>query len=234
VNLRRILPAMSRLIGLLGLSVAGTVMVQVLRKIRTKQSVHIVGPPDAGKTTLFRYLQHEPPPGEWARPWSRPRTGRIVSDLAGTKTNFFLSLATDDMDGEGTTRRARLISRYNPDGVIFIIDTHNPEAEHAYLQELYDSYRDFSAQAKQVKLRVLLILLNKFDLWGSTAASRDALMNRYRQEIFHDLTNRFRSSFGVTVQFGYASLTHEEHAPYNGVVLRDFLVALALQEFRGV
>lgn len=230
MDLRRILPGMSRLVGLLGLSVAGTMMVQALRKIRPKQSVHIVGPPDAGKTTLLQYLRHEPLPGEWARPLSRPRAGRIVSDLAGTKTNFSLSLAPDDMDGEGTSRRARLIARYNPEGIIFIIDTQNPTAEHAYLQELYDSYRDLSAQAKPVKLRVLLILLNKFDLWGSTAAARDALMNRYRQEIFQDLINRFRGSFGVAVQFGYTSLTREEHAPYNGVVVRDFLVALERRE----
>jgi hypothetical protein len=226
VKLRRILPSVSRLIGLVGLSLAGTTMTRALRKIRPKESIHIVGPPDAGKTTLFRYLRHESGPDETAKSLLRPRAGRIVSDLAGTKAYFFLSVAPDDVAGEERARRARLINKYNPDGVIFIIDTHDPEGEHAYLQELYDTYRDFSTLSKQVKLRVLLILLNKFDLWGNTAASRDALMNRYRHEIFHDLINRFRSSFGVTVQFGYASLTQTEHAPYNNVILRDFLMAI--------
>jgi hypothetical protein len=55
----------------------------------------------------------------------------------------------------------------------------------------------------------------------------DPGIHLYRQEIFHDVINRVRGCFGVTVQFGYAALTHEEHAPYNDVVLRDFLVALA-------
>jgi GTPase involved in cell partitioning and DNA repair len=226
VNLRQILSIMRRPIGLVGLSSASRAMARALRKIKPKESIHIVGPPDAGKTTLFRYLRHEPQLDEVARPLLRPRAGRMVSDLAGTKTSFFLSLAPDDVAGEERALRARLISKYNPDGIIFIIDTHNPEEEHAYLQELYDIYRDFSTQSKQLKLKVLLILLNKFDLWGNTAASRDALMNRYRHEILHDLINRFRSSFGVTVQFGYASLTQTEHAPYNNVILRDFLVAL--------
>jgi hypothetical protein len=57
--------------------------------------------------------------------------------------------------------------------MIVIVDTHNSDDDHAYLQELYSNYRDFSPHATRVNLRVLLILLNKFDLWGSTTASRE-------------------------------------------------------------
>jgi hypothetical protein len=51
-------------------------------------------------------------------------------------------------------------------------------------------------------------------------------MQRYRREVFPELVHQFRSRFGVTVQFGYASLTQPEHAPYNHLPLEAFLAAL--------
>jgi hypothetical protein len=87
--------------------------------------------------------------------------------------------------------------------MILIIDTRDPEGDHAYFQELYEKYRAVSPQTRPLKLRVLLILLNKFDLWGRTAEARETMISRYRNEVFRDLVNGFRSSLGVTVQWGY-------------------------------
>jgi hypothetical protein len=52
------------------------------------------------------------------------------------------------------------------------------------------------------------------------------MMHHYRTEVFPEIVNRFRSRFGVTVQFGYASLTQPEHTPYNHLTLKEFLTAL--------
>ena len=225
MDARRILAMIGRFADLMGLFLAGRKIAQAVRKIKPPYAIHIVGPPAAGKTTLFRYLRNQSLPGEQAKTLSRPRA-RIASDLAGTPTYFFLSMGREDTLGERTKYGERLIKKYNPDGIIFIIDTHNPAAEHTYLLKLYNMYREFSTHHKKVKLRVLLILLNKFDRWGSTSELRDAMMNRYRSEVFQDLVNRFRSSFGVTVQFGYTSLTQPEHAPYNNLILKEFLMAV--------
>jgi|SRR6266511_2740564 len=225
MDLRRILSMIGRLVSLIGLFLAGRKIAQAVRKIRPQHSIHIVGPPAAGKTTLFRYLRNELLPGEQAKMVSRPRA-RIASDLSGTKTYFFLSIGTDDMVSEHTNYGEWLIKKYNPDGMIFITDTRNPTADQTYLNGLYNMYREFSTHQKKVKLRVLLILLNKFDIWGSTTEARDAMMNHYRSEVFQDMINRFHSSFGVTVQFGYTSLTQREHAPYNNLILKDFMMVL--------
>jgi hypothetical protein len=158
---------------------------------------------------------------------SRRHTGRIAADLSGITTYFVLSTAPNEGIREPTTFGAWWHKHEHPDGLILIIDTHNPEAEHAYFEALYEMYHARSTQAQPLKLRVLLILLNKFDLWGRTAAARESMINHYRSEIFQDLVNRFRSRFGVTVQWGYISLTQPEHAPYNNVVLKDFLTVLA-------
>jgi hypothetical protein len=114
----------------------------------------------------------------------------------------------------------------NPEGMIVVVDTLHPDDDYTYLQNVYKSYGDVSTHATRVNLRVVLLLLNKFDRWGRTTASREAMMQRYRTEVFPELVNRFRSRFGVTVQFGYASLTQPEHAPYNHLTLKEFLAAL--------
>ena len=51
-------------------------------------------------------------------------------------------------------------------------------------------------------------------------------MQRYRTEVFPEVVNRFRSHFGVMVQFGYASLTQPAHTPYNHLMVKEFLTVL--------
>jgi hypothetical protein len=51
-------------------------------------------------------------------------------------------------------------------------------------------------------------------------------MHRYRTEVCPEIVHQFRNRFGVTVLFGYASLTQPEHAPYNHLVVKEFLTAL--------
>jgi len=106
------------------------------------------------------------------------------------------------------------------------MDTHYPDDDHVYVQDLYHSYYDVSTHATRVNLRVILMLLNKFDRWGSTTAAREVMMHHYRTEMFPELVQRFRSRFGVTIQFGYASLTQPEHTPYNHLSVNEFLTAL--------
>jgi hypothetical protein len=108
---------------------------------------------------------------------------------------------------------------------------HRPHYEdHAYFKDLYHSYRDFSTHTKAINLRVLRILLNKFDQWGRTSKSREVMMNRHRSAVFQEVVNRFRSTFGIAVQFGYVSLTQREHTPYNNLIVKEFLAALDKQQ----
>jgi hypothetical protein len=214
------------LVGLLGLSVVGRKVVQAARKLRRPPSILIVGPPAAGKTTLFQYLRQPSRLGEPPRTMVRRRSGRIVADLLDSPRSWFRPKIIDDGLGMQTKQWAERLHTYNPEGLIFIVDTDNPDEDHAYLQDLYNSYREVSTRAKQVNLRVLLILLNKFDRWGSTTESREAMMHRYRSEVCQEIVDRFRSSFKITVQFGYTSLTHREHIPYNNLVVKEFLAVL--------
>jgi hypothetical protein len=171
-------------------------------------------------------LRQEPLSQEPSRTVSRRRAGSIAADLVGSTTYFALSTVTEAPVGEPPPRRWWQ-KRPNPHGLILIIDTRQPEAEQAYFQALYERHRAFSARTRPVKLRVLLILLNKSDLWGRTAEARETRINHYRRERFQDVVERFRSRFGVAVQWGAASLMQPEHAPFNDVILREFLMAVA-------
>jgi signal recognition particle receptor subunit beta len=223
---RRILSSLSGLVGLLGLSVASRKIAQAARTLHPPPSIYVVGPPGAGKTTLFRYLCDTPQPDESARTVGRRRTGRLAADFAEGRRSWFRSHITDDGLGRQTHQWAGRLKHDNPEGMIVLVDTLHPDDDHAYLQNLYNSYCDFSIDAKPIDLRVLLILLNKFDLWGRTTAAREAMMHRYRTDVCPEIVHQFRSRFGVTVQFGYASLTQPEHAPFNHLTVKEFLTAL--------
>ena len=226
MSFRIIFSILGSLVGLLGLSVVGRRVVQAARKLRPHPSIHIVGPPAAGKTTLFRYLRDPSRVDEPRKTFVRRRTGRIAADFLESHRSWFRSKIIDDGFGRQTNHWVERLHTYDPEGLIFIVDTHNPDEDQTYFQDLYNSYRDFGTHAKRVNLRVLLILLNKFDRWGSTTESREAMMHRYRSEVCQEVVNRFRSTFGITVQFGYSSLTHREHIPYNNLVVKEFLAVL--------
>jgi hypothetical protein len=226
VYLRTIVSILGSLVGLLGLSVVSRRAVQAARKLRSKPSIHIVGPPGAGKTTLFQYLRDPSRVDEPRTTSVRRRTARITADLLENHRSWFRPKIIDDGLGGQANQWAERLHGYNSDGLIFIVDTHDADEDRTYLQDLYNSYRDFGTHAKRVNLRVILVLLNKFDRWGSTTESREAMMHRYRGEVCQEVVNRFRSTFGITVQYGYSSLMHREHIPYNNLMLREFLAAL--------
>jgi hypothetical protein len=226
VGVRRLLSILGGLVDLLGLSVASQKMAQAARTLHPQPSIYIVGPAAAGKTTLFRYLCQTPQPDEPASTGARRRTGRLAADFSEGRRLWFRSKITDDGLGKQTHQWAARLMHDNPEGMIVVVDTLHPDDDYTYLQNVYKSYGDVSTHATRVNLRVVLLLLNKFDRWGRTTASREAMMQRYRTEVFPELVNRFRSRFGVTVQFGYASLTQPEHAPYNHLTLKEFLAAL--------
>ena len=226
MDVRRIVSFLGGLVGLTGPFLARRKIVQAVRRIRPPYSIQIVGLPAAGKKTLFQYLRHEPLGQERTRRMPRRRVGRIAAELYGITTYYRLSTVSDEVSYTLPTSWTWRLKHNHPDGLIVIIDTHDPEAEHAYLERLYETYRARSTQAQPDTLRVVLILLNKFDLWGCTADAREAMINRYRGNIFQDLVNRLRSHFGVTVQWGCVSLRQPEHAPFNNLILNEFLLVL--------
>src|SRR4029450_12520330 len=96
VYFRVIFSILASLVGLLGLPAVSRRVVQAARKLRSQPSIHIVGPPAAGKTTLFQYLR-DPSRADEPRTTSvRRRTARITADLLENHRSWFRPKIIDD------------------------------------------------------------------------------------------------------------------------------------------
>jgi hypothetical protein len=139
-GVQRILSSLSGFVGLLGLSVVSQKMVQAARTLHPPPSIDIVGPPAAGKTTLFRYLRQTSHPDESANTVGRRRTGRLAAAFSESRFSWFRSHITDDGLGRQADQWAGRLKHGNPEGMIVVVDTHSPDDDHTYLQDLYNSY----------------------------------------------------------------------------------------------
>lgn len=218
---------------LIAIIVARKSILNFRRSIWPKESVAIFGPKEAGKTTLIRYLQGKPLPDHHYHTFGAEPVGKIVYDLTGNDTYYFRSKEMFDVGGEHINQWKVIIESQNPDGIIYIIDTNESEADLSGFEHIYNIYNEMRAHklANEINLRVLLIILNKFDLWGTSTELREQKTSEYR-DLFSDNINLFKNDFGDDFQilFGVTSLTHNEHMQLNNGILRNFAMSLANKE----
>lgn len=201
-----------------------------IREIRTKENVAIFGPSKAGKTTLIRYLQGKLLTDAYEHTFGAKSVGKIVFDLTGNETYYFRSKEIFDVGGEFENQWRAIIKTQNPDGIIYIIDTQNKDEEIKGLNSIYDIYNMLRAEklATEINLKVILILLNKCDLWGTSHQIREQQLSKYRNS-FKDILYLFKSDFGnnLKILYGVSSLTKNEYMNMNNDVLRQFAGELA-------
>lgn len=202
-----------------------------IKSIRPSESVAIFGPKEAGKTTMIRYLQNEPLPKQHFSTFGAQPVGKIVYDLSGNETYFFRSREMFDVGGEHHKGQwGAIIKSQNPNGIIFIVDTNEPELEKNCLRHIYTIYNGLRTNelAGNLKLKCLLILLNKCDVWGTSPEAREQKVLQYRN-LFLESINLFQRTFGdnLQIQFGCSSLTNSEYTQSNNAVLRTFAMILA-------
>ena len=199
-------------------------------KIRTKENVSIFGPTEAGKSTLIRYLQGKPLTEAYEHTFGAEPVGKIVFDLTGNETYYFRSKEMFDVGGEFKNQWKAIIETQNPNGIIYIIDTQNKEEEIKGLNCIYNIYNNLRAErlATEINLKVILILLNKYDLWGSSHQIREQQLSEYRN-LFKDISDTFNRDFGndLIILYGVSALTKNEYMNMNNDILRQFAGELA-------
>jgi signal recognition particle receptor subunit beta len=200
------------------------------RHLRPKESVAIFGPAGAGKTTLISYLQGKSLPIKHNYTFGAQPVGRIVYDLTGHDTYFFRSREMYDVGGEHLPQWEAIIKKQNPDGIIYIVDTTDPNKEAKGLKKIWDIYEDIATQklSPEIRLRALLILLNKADIWSCNQEEGNHELEKYRNSILTGTCELFEKTFGdIQIHFEWTSLTKSGYRNHNNDALRNFAAVLA-------
>lgn len=209
---------------LLALFIARKPIIRFFKKMRPKENVAIFGPSKAGKSTLIRYLQGKPLTETYERTFGGNPVGKIVFDLTGNDIYYFRSRKMFDVGGESKNQWTAVIKKQNPNGIIYIIDTQNKDEEKIGLKYIYDIYDKlrYEKLATEIILKVILVLLNKYDLWGSSDQIREQQLSEYRN-LFDDTLQLFHNDFeNLKILYGVSSLTRNEYMNMNNDILRQF------------
>lgn len=201
------------------------------KSLRARHIILLFGPKAAGKTTLVRYLQGKPLPRRHVQTHGHERSGKIVYDLSGNNASFFTIRDVLDVGGEFKQQLKRLIADDNPHAIVFICDTTDPNAEKEALQGVADACDEILTKrpAAGFRARVLLILLNKCDLWGNDPATQNAKQKHYDEILLFEPLQQLRKSIrSLEVRLYSVSLTHAEYRLQTDGALRE--LALLLEE----
>jgi len=220
-------------VGLVGIFIGRKNIGNFFRSFWPTHSIAIFGPKAAGKTTLIRYLQGKPLPTQHFDTFGAQKVDRVVYDLSGNETYFFRSREMYDVGGEHKNQWQAILERQNPHGIVYMVDTHEPAGEKEGIAHIAKVFHDLRTHklASKIRLRVLLVLLNKCDIWGTSPEAREKKMAQYRADVLQPALGELAAEFGgLEIQFGCASLTHTEHADTTNSTLRCFAVSVAKKE----
>lgn len=218
------------IVGIVGIIIARRELKNFIRNLWPDESIAVFGIKNVGKSTLIRLLKGETLPLQHVDTYGALPVGRVVYDLTGDETYFFRSREMYDVGGEHVGQWKVIIKKQNPDGIIFIVDTKDPKKEAEGFRKIYDIYRELAEETflSDIRLRGILVLINKADIWGTTPESRENMVKRYRDEVFRETCDLFRQNFGeIKIIFSWSSLIRDECIAHNNDVFRRFVALLA-------
>jgi signal recognition particle receptor subunit beta len=221
------------ILGIIGIIIARKDLLNFYRSLRPKYSIAVLGTEGSGKTTLINYLCGEPLPDMHTPTAGARARGKIVCDLSGNQTHYFRSREMYDVGGDQTGQWKAVIREQNPDGIIYLVDSTNPERERDGLITLFRIYEELSTEmiATGINLRAILILINKADIWGPSEEQRVEMARRYRDEVVSGLKVEFcRLLPDLVLLLDWSSLLHAEYQFHLNNVLRRFMAVLTSED----
>jgi len=219
-----------------------------VRKALIRHSIAIFGPSGAGKTSLVQYLKLEDVPRSHKttiRPKKHTRVLYEFDRAEKGEAKVLGSTVITDIPGSSSARYDvptlallpwyRTIHEQNPTGVIYVIDTSAPDDEREGLEVLADMYSQWRANFPRtpLRLRTLLVMLNKFDLWGTDPGARQARLLEYENEVLRSPIRVLQKNLGeFEVLFGATSLLEPDHGPATDALLQRFSSTLTAKRRR--
>lgn len=230
-------------IGLFGILVAflaviwGDKLAGMGRRLVSGKKVVVWGPPAVGKTSLSRYLAGKPIPDKHD-PTFQPEvySGALYYNLTGGPPVYLRLSNIIDTPGEPTHKGKRewSVKKYNPHGIILLSTPRDEDvkATRSDIDDLIRLYGDIltARPIKKVKLRVILICLNKMDEWGSNKGDADTKLARFQESVKPNITDlQLTFNQKLSVIYGMGSLKERQYIERTKDALSEFGETLALR-----
>nr|WP_321351604.1 ADP-ribosylation factor-like protein [uncultured Methanoregula sp.] len=188
-----------------------------------KNSIAIFGPKCVGKTTLIKYLQKKalPRTPSWTKGASS--VGKIAFEL-NNNGDYFFSNEMYDVGGEHKQQWKWIVNKQNPNGIIYIIDTLNQPIEIEGFIFLFTTYKEQLEKMPltEIRLKSILILINKADLWGISEEKRRSILIDYQEKLAFQIRqfNEMFDKLDIVIQ--WTSLTDVDQNDHTNSILRQF------------
>jgi hypothetical protein len=157
-----------------------------------------------------------------------PTYGRIAYDLTGEKVTYFTARTLIDVGGEFREQWIAVVQEYNPDGIIFVVDTSDPELEQIAFEYLFEIYKKWTEKqlVRRIRLKAVIVMIDKADLWATNVAQEAIQISEY-QRLFAPIVKNFESLLQINVLYGCTSMTHASFFNQNDQLLREMAAELA-------
>ena len=180
-------------------------------RIKIRDIFIILGPKRAGKTSLIGFLRLTGVPESYEHTFNWKTYGPLTFDIGENQTHFLYSKKLVDIGGERKAEYELLIKNENPKGIIFVVDNtivkegqtitdrHNEEISD--FERIYSVYNGLDWKPNKIRLKTILILINKADLWDEhSETKRDSTKDHYKT-LFGPTLAKFSNEFGDRVEF---------------------------------
>jgi signal recognition particle receptor subunit beta len=192
-------------------------------KLTVRDFFFILGPDQVGKTTLVSFLRHTPAPEDWNRTFYNDY-GVLSFDINGKNNDFLYSSKIIDVGGEHKEFWENVIKSENPNGIIYIVDNSKRPDLHDDLEYIYNIYSDLKRvwKPKEIRLKTLMIVINKADLWDAPINNRDTIISNCKTTLT-PITEKFTNSFqNVEVFYEWTAFKKFQYYDQNCDILLKF------------
>lgn len=211
---------------LIGIPAVIFVIPQIFKSVHAmgvRRRIVVLGPVGAGKTSLVAYLRKEATPRKHKRTVGAVAKGRVALDLTGDKTVYFAAREVVDVGGEFRNQWKSTVEKYDPHGIIFVVDCENFELEIDGFSFLFEIYEKWTSERlnKDIALKTILVIINKLDIWAAGGLVHEQQVRVDYEKRFSAIVDRFDSLLRVNVLFGSTSLLHSRYNEQTNQHLRD-------------
>ena len=180
MGIELILGILGALLGIPGFLLAIPWMKKQIGKFLVRNVIFVFGAAGVGKTSFLRFLEEKPIPATRLSTRGIDESDRVAYPL-GANERALLARAFIEFGAEHETMFRTAFREKNPIAIVFILD-HAQQAESlVYARYIVQAVREMGERvtAEKIRLRCLLVLVNKADQWANNSHEIQSIIRQY-------------------------------------------------------